>query len=159
MLQQHAAVAIGIGIGATMVMDLWNIFLRRAFGIPSLDYGLLGRWVSHMPGGTFRHASISAASPKPRERAVGWVTHYAIGMALALTFVMLAGGWIEHPTLLPALLFGLGTALMPFLVLQPSLGLGVASSRAKNPAMARLKSLATHTVFGAGLYLFALLLT
>ena len=46
--------AIAIGVGATLVMDLWNLFLMRAFGIPSLNYCLLGRWVSHMPRGTIR---------------------------------------------------------------------------------------------------------
>ena len=29
--------AVGIGIEATVVMDLWNLFLKRTFGIPSLD--------------------------------------------------------------------------------------------------------------------------
>ena len=50
--------AIAIGIGATLIMDLWNLFLKRALGVPSLNYCLLGRWVSHMPAGTFRHASM-----------------------------------------------------------------------------------------------------
>ena len=33
--------AIAIGIGATLVMDLWNLFLKRTFSIPSLNYCLL----------------------------------------------------------------------------------------------------------------------
>lgn len=56
--------ALAIGIGATLLMDLWNLFLKRAFGIPSLNYCLLGRWVRHMLAGTFRHVSITAAQPK-----------------------------------------------------------------------------------------------
>ena len=47
--------AIAIGIGATLVMDLWNLFLKRTFSIPSLNYCLLGRWLRHMPGGAFTH--------------------------------------------------------------------------------------------------------
>jgi DUF2938 family protein len=35
--------AIAIGIGATLVMDLWNLFLKHTFSIPSLNYCLLGR--------------------------------------------------------------------------------------------------------------------
>ena len=31
---------IAIGIGATLVMDLWNLFLKRTFSIPSLNYCL-----------------------------------------------------------------------------------------------------------------------
>jgi len=137
-------------------MDAWNLFLQRTFGIPSLNYCLLGRWLRHMPG-TFRHASITAASQKPFECAVGWLAHYSIGVVFALVFVMLASGdWLARPTLLPALLYGIGTVVFPFFIMQPSLGLGVAASRAPRPTQARLKSLATHSVFGLGLYACAL---
>ena len=153
----HIVGAIAIGVGATLVMDLWNLFLERTFGIPSLDYCLLGRWLRHMPGGTLRHASIAAATRKPLECTVGWFAHYSIGVVFALVFVVLASGdWLARPTLLPALLYGVGTVVFPFFILQPSLGLGIAASRAPRPSRARLKSLVTHTVFGVGLYVCAL---
>ena len=149
--------AIAIGIGATMIMDLWNLFLKRVFNIASLNYCLLGRWLRHMPGGTLRHANIGATPPKPFECAVGWIAHYTIGVVFAIVFVGLASGaWLARPTLAPALLFGLATVVFPFFILQPSLGLGIAASRTPKPMQARLKSLATHTVFGVGLYLAAL---
>jgi hypothetical protein len=149
--------AIAIGIGATLVMDLWNLFLKRTFSIPSLNYCLLGRWLRHMPGGTFRHASITAAPQKPFECTAGWIAHYTIGVAFALVFIVLASGdWLARPTLPLALLYGIGTVVFPFFIMQPSLGLGIAASKTPNPVQARLKSLATHTVFGIGLYLTAL---
>ena len=154
---KHILAGIAIGLGATLLMDLWNLFLKRAFSIPSLNYCLLGRWLRHMPGGTLRHASIAAAPQKPFECAVGWMGHYTIGVAFAVAFVILASGdWLARPTLLPALVYGIATVVFPFFVMQPSLGLGVAASRTPKPAQARLKSLATHTVFGIGLYLCAL---
>lgn len=149
--------AIAVGIGATLFMDLWNLFLKRAFSIPSLNYCLLGRWLSHMPAGTFRHASITAAPQKPFECPVGWMAHYTIGVVFALVFVILTSGeWLARPTLLLALLYGIGTVVFPFFIMQPSLGLGVAGSRTPKPMQARLKSIATHTVFGVGLYVCAL---
>jgi len=149
--------AAGIGVGATLVMDGWNLFLARAFGIPSLDLGLLGRWLLHIPTGKLRHASIRAADSRPAERAIGWAAHDSIGIALATAFVLVAPpGWLGSPTLLPALAFGLVTIVFPFLVLQPALGLGVASSKTPQPGKARLKSLASHTAFGLGLYFTAL---
>ena len=149
--------AIAIGIGATIVMDLWNLFLKRAFSIQSLNLCLLGRWLRHMPGGTFRHPSITAAPQKPFECRVGWIAHYTIGVVFALVFVVFApGDWLARPTLLPAVLYGIATVVFPFFILQPSLGLGIAASKTPKPMQARLKSLATHTVFGIGLYLFAL---
>lgn len=138
-------------------MDLWNLLVKRALGIPSLNYCLLGRWLCHMPGGTFRHASITAAPHKPFECTVGWIAHYTIGVVFAVLFVVLASGeWLARPTLLPALLYGIGTVVFPFFIMQPSFGLGMAASRTPNPKQARLKSLVTHTVFGIGLYVWAL---
>jgi hypothetical protein len=148
--------ALAIGIGATLIMDLWNLFLERAFSIPSLNYCLLGRWLLHMPEGTLRHASITAAPQKPFECTVGRIAHYTIGVGFALVLVLTSGDWLARPTLLPALLYGIGTVVFPFFIMQPSLGLGVAASRTPNPTQARLKSLLTHTVFGVGLYVCAL---
>ena len=152
----HLLGAVAIGIGASVLMDAWNLFLKRAFGIPSLSYCLLGRWLLHMPGGTFAHASIAAAPEKRLECPVGWLAHYTIGVVFAVVFVAFApGDWLARPALLPALLYGVGTVVFPLFILQPSLGLGFAASRTPRPAQARLKSLATHTVFGIGLYLCA----
>ena len=154
---EYVFAAIAIGVGATLLMDLWNLFLKRAFGIPSLNYCLLGRWVRHMANGTFRHANIGAAAPKRFECASGWIAHYTIGTSLALLFIALVSAdWLVRPTFGPALLYGVATVVFPLFVMQPSLGLGVASSKAAKPTQARVKSLATHTVFGIGLYLCGL---
>jgi hypothetical protein len=149
--------AIIVGMGATLIVDLWNLFLKRTFGIRSLNYCLLGRWILHMPEGTFGHATILGAPEKPFECTVGWIAHYTTGIMLALVFVVLASGdWLAQPTLLPALLYGIGTVAFPFFIMQPSFGLGIASSRTPKPTQARLKSLMTHAVYGIGLWLCAL---
>lgn len=149
-----------IGLGATLVMDLWTLLLKRVFHIPSLSYCLVGRWLRHMQEGRFKHASIVTAAPKPRECAVGWVAHYLIGAIFAVALVALAPAeWLQRPTLWPALLFGLVTVAVPFLVMQPSFGFGIAASNTPNPGQARAKSLMTHAVFGIGLYLSASILS
>lgn len=148
--------AVAVGLGATLFMDLWALFLKRAFSTPLADYCLVGRWFRHMPEGTFRHASIANASQKRFECTVGWIAHYVIGAVYALVLVALvSGNWLAQPTLLPALLFGVGTVLVPFLVMHPSFGLGIAASRAPSPTQARLRSLMAHTAFGVGLYVCA----
>ena len=73
--------AVLIGLGATLLIDLWALFLRRAFSIPSLNYCLLGRWVLYIPEGKIVHESINATPQKPHECTVGWITHYPIGTA------------------------------------------------------------------------------
>ena len=145
-----------IGAGATLVTDLWALLRRNAFGIPSLDYALVGRWLGHMMHGRFRHASIVAAPPVPGERVVGWIAHYATGTAFAALPVAIAGTeWVGAPTLVPALVAGLASVAAPFFVMQPAFGFGVAASRTPQPGVARRRSIVTHLVFGTGLYLAA----
>jgi hypothetical protein len=152
--------AILIGLGATLTIDLWALLLRRAFSVGSLDYCLLGRWVLHIPSGRLVHPSIGSAARKPNECKVGWTIHYLIGTVFALLFVLLAPeGWLEGPTLSPAVLFGAVTVLVPFFTMQPAFGLGVAASKTPHPNRARVKSLMTHTVFGVGLYVSAAILS
>ena len=152
----HLLHAVVVGLGATLFMDLWALLLERAFGIASTNYCLVGRWFRHMPEGTFMHASIVNAARKRFECPVGWIAHYVIGAVYALALVSLvSGAWLTRPTLLPALLFGVGTVLAPFLLMQPSFGLGIAASRTPNPTQARLRSLMAHTAFGVGLYVCA----
>jgi hypothetical protein len=157
---RHILGATLIGLGATLLIDLWALLLKRCFNIPSLSYCLLGRWLLHMPSGTFLHDSIGGATPKRHECPTGWVAHYLIGTTLAVLFIFVAPRtWLPSPTLLPALAFGVATTLVPYLVMQPALGLGIAASRTPKPNQARLKSLSTHAVFGLGLYLWATLLS
>jgi hypothetical protein len=150
--------AVLIGIGATIVMDLWAVVRKRVFGIASLDYRMLGRWIGNLPRGRFVHDSIGAASPVRGELIIGWCAHYAIGITFALLLLELWGpDWARHPTLLPALMVGVLTVVAPFFILQPAMGAGIAASRTPRPSTARLRSLLTHTVYGIGLYLSALL--
>ena len=71
---------------------------------------------------------------------------------------LVGNNWLQHPTLIPAIIFGVVTVLAPFFIMQPLFGLGIAASKTPNPAQARLRSLLNHTAFGVGLYLFAVLI-
>lgn len=144
-----------MGAGATLCMDLWAMLLRR-FGITSLDFALLGRWVGHMPRGRWFHESIAKSPPVAHERVLGWSTHYAIGVGFATLLLAICGlDWARSPTLLPALAIGVATVVAPLVLLQPALGAGIASSRTPRPVFNSVKSLVTHLVFGVGLFLAA----
>ena len=149
-----------IGLGATLFMDIWSLLLKPIFGSPSATYCLVGRWLCHMPGGTFTHANIVAASPKPFECTVGWIAHYTLGVLFAFALVAIVSrAWLARPTALPAIAFGIVSLLVPFLLVQPSFGLGIAASKAPDPTHARLKGLVAHTAFGLGLYVSAILVS
>lgn len=143
-----------LGLAATAVMDAWGFARKPLLGLPAADYRLVGRWVSHFAHGKFRHAAIGKAPAAAGELATGWVAHYLLGLVFAAAFLALAGpAWLAHPTLAPALAFGLVTVLVPFGVMQPAMGMGFAASRAPRPAAARIQSLVTHAIFGFGFYL------
>lgn len=143
---------VATGIGATAVMDLWAFIQWRLFGTPSLDYRLVGRWIGHFPEGTFLHPSIGKAAPVRGELILGWLAHYGIGVAFALLLIVLWSGWLQSPTLLPALIVGLGSIVAPFFIMQPCFGIGVAASRTPQPWISRFRSLLSHTAFALGLY-------
>jgi hypothetical protein len=152
--------AVVIGIGGAALMDAWGLLARRAFSIQGLDYALLGRWIGHFPRGRFVHEKIAAAPSVAGERALGWAAHYAIGIGFAVPLLVVGGlDWARSPTILPPMLVGLGTILAPWLVMQPAMGAGIAASRTPNPGAARLRNLATHAVYGIGLYLSAVALS
>lgn len=143
-----------MGLVATAVMDLWAVVRRRLMGVPALDYGLVGRWLAYLPRGRLRHDPIDATPPVDGERLIGWAAHYAIGIAFAGLLVWQGGReWLCRPTLGPAIAVGLGTVVAPFLVMQPGMGAGVAARRTPRPWAARVHSLLTHAVFGAGLFM------
>ncbi|MBX3618767.1 MAG: DUF2938 domain-containing protein [Rhizobacter sp.] len=144
-----------VGIGATALMDLWLVLLAR-LGVPTTSFALVGRWVGHFAHGQFAHAAIAKAAPVRFELGLGWGVHYLIGIGYAALLTLAQGStWLARPTLLPALALGVATVAAPWLVMQPAMGAGIAASKTPAPRANRLRSLANHTVFGAGLYLAA----
>jgi hypothetical protein len=149
-----------IGVGGAALMDAWALLSRRAFNIQGLDYAMLGRWIGHFPQGRFFHERIASADPVHGERPLGWAAHYAIGIAFAYLLLAIWGlAWARSPTIWPPLLIGLGTIVAPWFVMQPGMGAGIAASRTPNPRAARLRNLATHIVYGIGLYVSAVALS
>ncbi|MCV2362926.1 DUF2938 domain-containing protein [Paucibacter sp. DJ1R-11] len=149
-----------IGLGATALFDVWLLLvLKRMLGAPSASFGLIGRWVGHMPRGRIVHAAIARAEPVRHELALGWLLHYAVGLGFAAGLLAWQGlAWVQQPSLWPALAFGMATVLMPLCLMQPALGAGFFARKTATPLKNCLRSLANHLVFGLGLYLAALAL-
>jgi Protein of unknown function (DUF2938) len=154
LVQDLALIAL-VGIGATAVMDIWLALIGR-LGVPTLNFAFIGRWAGHALRGRWTHEAIAKSPPVPGEAALGWFVHYAIGVCFAGVLAGVAGmAWMRSPSVLPALLLGMGTVVAPLFVMQPAMGAGFASSRTATPLKNCLRSVMNHAVFGVGLYLAA----
>jgi Protein of unknown function (DUF2938) len=147
-----------IGVGATALLDLWALLLQRFFKVPAPNWGLVGRWFCHLTKPRVFHDDIALARAYPFERAVGWVGHYAIGIAYAGALLAFSRpDWASAPTLAPALAVGIITVGAGWFLLQPGMGAGIAASKRPNAKQIRVLNIAGHIIFGFGLYGSALL--
>jgi hypothetical protein len=145
--------ALAMGLTATVAIDVWATFANRVLGWPRTNWGMVGRWIGHMPEGQFTHVSISSSPSISHELVVGWTFHYVVGcIYAALYLVYVDAVQMGKPTLVSAVLFGLVTVLSPWLLMQPGLGLGICASRAPRPNLVRLQNLIIHIIFCLVLY-------
>jgi hypothetical protein len=90
--------------------------------------------------------------PVAHERLCGVVTHYAIGVALAVPYVLgwavLIGGSASPAW---AIAYGVTTTVASYFFMYPSMGLGVLGLRSPDGMRAPLSSLANHLFYGVGL--------
>ncbi len=148
-----------IGLGATVAMDIWAIILATVFKQPKANWAPVGRWFYHMKSGRIFHDTIATAEPYRHERALGWISHYAVGIAYGIMLALFVGpAWFAEPTFQPAWIWGILTVAAGWFLLQPGLGIGWAASKTPNPTKVRALNLLAHTVFGLGLWLTALLI-
>ena len=108
--------ALCLGVGATVIMDIWLLILK-IFKIPTLNFSFLGRWVGWIFQGKLIHQSIAQSPQIQGEYLLGWITHYSVGIIFALSFLVIVGSdWLIHPQFYSALIFGVVTVLIPFLL-------------------------------------------
>jgi hypothetical protein len=151
--------SLAIGIGATILMDLWAIILYKFFGQSLPNWAPVGRWFWHLKDGKVFHDDIGQAAPYAHELALGWIGHYVVGIAYGILLVIFAGtAWLDNPTFIPAWILGIVTVGFGWFLLQPGLGIGWAASKTPNPNKVRFLNLVAHTVFALGLWGTALLI-
>jgi Protein of unknown function (DUF2938) len=147
---------LGLGLMSTLLMDLLtgvSIWLRLIAPLPP---ALVGRWFASLARARVVHADIAHVAPISHEGFVMLPIHYAIGTLLAGLYVWAASrlGWPPR-SLSAALLFGLCTNVLPWLLMFPAMGYGLFGVH--GPAGTRLlfSSLITHAFFGIGLWFAA----
>jgi hypothetical protein len=150
---------VPVGVLATLTMDVAMVAASRlgrgAFASDRLDPNLIGRWAAGLLRGRWRHADIRNEPARRGELGLGILTHYATGVFLAHAFLLLRRRGSARPSFLAATGYGAATAVLPLLVLYPSLGYGPFGLRSgEAPRLARIMLLG-HVAFGAGIGVWA----
>lgn len=149
-----------VGIGGTLILDLYAVIMSRVAGMAAPDWRLVGRWLGHVARGRFILPDPAQAAPVPAEQALGWAFHYAVGVGYGLLIAAIWGAsWLQTPCIVEPLMLSLALLVLPYFVLMPGMGLGMAGSKAQHPSVARIRSLIGHTVFAFGMFVTAWLMT
>lgn len=148
-----------VGIGSTLVLDLWGLILFKLKGMTPTDWGSVGRWLLGLRQGKWVATQGDNRPPSVVEKVSGWTFHYLVGIAYAVIVVI---GWgmpfIDTPTFPPLFLVGIVLSSIAGLTLfMPAMGAGFCGRKIPNQANAILMMLIAHTIFALGQYGFAVL--
>jgi len=140
------------GVIGTMFMDLMNNLVARTGLLLKIDMALLGRMTAGWTHGRFIYNHPDELEPVPNEKIYGYLTHFAIGISLAVPFITLWGLFVKNPlTPFGAIIFGISTTAASFFLVYPSMGLGVCGLKSPVKIKAFVSPLANHFFYGVGL--------
>jgi hypothetical protein len=140
------------GVLGTLLMDSLNHLLARTGMISKIEVGMIGRMAVGWTHGRFCYQNPSEIEQVANEKLFGYVMHYAIGVVLAVTYVVGWGLFVGGPASpLWALAYGVATTVASWFFVYPSMGLGVFGRRSPDGLRSPLSSLVNHLFYGVGL--------
>jgi hypothetical protein len=146
------ATGVVAGVLGTLVMDSMNHLLARTGMISRIDVRMIGRMFVGWTRGRFRYRHPDEMEQVANETLYGYIAHYAIGLGLAIPFILgwdlLIGGLVSPVW---TLAYGVATTVASVLFVYPSMGFGVLGRRSPEGIKAPMSSLANHFFFGVGM--------
>ena len=140
------------GVLGTLAMDSLNLLFARIGMLSKIDVAMIGRMAMGWAHGRFRYGHPSEIEQVSNEVIYGYVAHYAIGVSLAVPYVL---GWdllIEGPASpVWALVYGVATTVASYFFVFPFMGFGALGRRSPEGIRAPLSSLANHLFYGVGM--------
>ena len=144
--------AVVAGVLGTLMMDSLNLLCARTGMISKIDVGMIGRMAVGWARGRFRYRHPDEMECVPNETLCGYLTHYSIGVGLAVPFVfgwdLLVGGPV-YPGW--TLVYGVATTVASWFLVYPSMGFGAFGRLSPEGIKSPLSSLANHMFFGVGM--------
>jgi len=140
------------GVLGTLAMDSLNHLFARTGMITKIDVRMIGRMSAGWARGRFRYGHPAELKQVANENLYGYITHYAIGVVLALIFVLVWNRLVGGPASpVWALAYGVATTVASLFFVYPAMGLGACGRRSPEGVKAPLSSLANHLFFGGGM--------
>ncbi|MFC2173834.1 DUF2938 family protein [Acidobacteriota bacterium] len=140
------------GVLGTLAMDSLNHLFSRTGTLSKIDVGMIGRMAAGWARGRFRYRHPGEMKQVANETLYGYLTHYTIGVGLAVPYVL---GWdllVGGPASpVWALAYGVATTVASLFFVFPSMGLGVCGRRSPEGIRSPLSSLANHLFYGVGM--------
>jgi len=143
------------GLFATLVMDVCGALVRSTGLTAGLPPQLIGKWFAYLLHGRLIHDDIAASPDIPVSLALVVAIHYAIGILLAGIFTLLTSRTSRSRSMpLLALGFGIVTVALPWFVMFPAMGFGVAGTQSPEEFLLTRTSAVNHAFLGFGLMLW-----
>ena len=144
---------VGVGVAATVTMDVLGAFARR-LGLAAGAKGTwVGRWYLGIARGQLVHSDIAAAPELAGEARAALVGHYLIGIALSVFYVVAAGLLgIAPGGFVVAVGYGLATCVFPWFLVLPALGFGAFGVKGPRELKLFRSSVLNHLFYGLGLW-------
>ena len=147
------------GVLATVTMDVAmvaaSVLGGSAFSSDRLGPEMIGRWAAGLLRGRWRRVDISREPAQPGELALGLATHYVTGVVLTQAFLLATPRWRGRRGFLTGTVYGIATAVLPLLVMFPSMGYGWFGLRSGEAGRLNRIMLVGHIAFGVGIGLLA----
>ncbi len=149
---EFIVLGVAAGISGTIIMDLLNNLFSRTGAISKIDMNMIGRMAAGWAEGKFFYSNPGEMKQVSKEKLYGYLTHYSIGIGLALIFIIgweiIVGG---YPSPVWILLYGIATTVASVFFVYPCMGYGILGLRSPEGIKSTFSSLANHLFFGIGM--------
>ncbi|TKI02485.1 DUF2938 family protein [Martelella alba] len=124
MISQLVFFTLFVGIGSTIVLDLWAVIAARIGWMPGTHWPSVGRWLLGLSSGRLVIDRANSSSHTITESTLGWSFHYLVGIVYAAMFPLFWGeDFISIPTIFPFFLIGVViSTLAGLVILMPGMG-------------------------------------
>jgi len=148
-----------VGVAATVTMDVAMVAAAKlaggAFASEKNSPEAIGRWAAGLCRGRWRSEDVSAEPPVRGELWLGLAAHYLTGVVLTEAYLAALRRSGLRPGVAGATAYGIATAVLPLLLMYPSMGYGCCGRRSGDARRLVSSMLLGHAAFGAGIGLWA----